>query len=332
MVMKAVKPEKILVRENWNLRTDEGDLTSLVESIKQSGVLQPLIVNGKMELIAGHRRLAAAKLAGVDLIPVEMRNCDAPDTEERLINIDENLERSALEGADLDKAIALRKQIYEKLRPASKKRGMAKKKAVDAAAASGDATAIGETKSFTQDTVEKTGMSERAVQQSIKRVEGASDAVMASYEAGELKQKQVDFLVKLTTVQQDELLPKVKGMSAAETEDEVRKVTGKKKGGRPAGSKNKPKVVADAPAEEAVADAPTVPPTASELVGNVAKRMTRITAAMNELIERGCVLEVSIEEEAALREAAKEFLPTVKAFVAHMNEVQKKRAPQVVNG
>ena len=59
-----------------NVRTDLGDLTGLAESIVDLGVLEPLIVypvDGGWTLIAGHRRLAAAKLAGVDEVPCVIR-------------------------------------------------------------------------------------------------------------------------------------------------------------------------------------------------------------------------------------------------------------------
>lgn len=59
-----------------NVRSDLGDLTGLAESIVDLGVLEPLIVypvEGGWTLIAGHRRLAAAKLAGVDEVPCVIR-------------------------------------------------------------------------------------------------------------------------------------------------------------------------------------------------------------------------------------------------------------------
>ncbi len=63
-----------------NPRNDLGDLTELAESIKVNGVLQNLTVvpiygemthefNGKYTVVIGHRRLAAAKLAGIETVP-----------------------------------------------------------------------------------------------------------------------------------------------------------------------------------------------------------------------------------------------------------------------
>jgi ParB/RepB/Spo0J family partition protein len=63
-----------------NVREDLGDLTELVDSLRAHGVLQPLVVrphprrSGEFELLAGHRRYAAAKLAGCDRVPVTVRH------------------------------------------------------------------------------------------------------------------------------------------------------------------------------------------------------------------------------------------------------------------
>ena len=51
---------------------DESSLRELAKSIGQHGVLQPLLlrpVNGRYQLIAGHRRLQAARLSGLNFVP-----------------------------------------------------------------------------------------------------------------------------------------------------------------------------------------------------------------------------------------------------------------------
>ena len=56
---------------------DEDALLELSESIKQYGVLQPLLVtdkNGYFEIIAGERRWRAAKMAGLKEVPVVVKN------------------------------------------------------------------------------------------------------------------------------------------------------------------------------------------------------------------------------------------------------------------
>ncbi|MBI4065739.1 ParB/RepB/Spo0J family partition protein [Candidatus Kaiserbacteria bacterium] len=101
--------------------SEEG-LKSLAESIRQYGVLQPLVVGrtdvekpdggleSVYELIAGERRLRASKLAGLRQIPVVIRHGDSNLTKLELAII-ENLQREDLNA--IDRAKALRKLIEE---------------------------------------------------------------------------------------------------------------------------------------------------------------------------------------------------------------------------
>src|ERR687885_996758 len=61
---------------------DAAELESLAESIRHNGVLQPLLVHSEGQgyrLIAGHRRLEAARLAGLGEVPVFVREASADD-------------------------------------------------------------------------------------------------------------------------------------------------------------------------------------------------------------------------------------------------------------
>ena len=61
-------------------RFKEEELTELADSIREHGVIQPLVVseqeNGTYTLIAGERRLRASQLAGLDSVPVVTRQAD----------------------------------------------------------------------------------------------------------------------------------------------------------------------------------------------------------------------------------------------------------------
>ena len=74
------------------------ELEELVSSIKEFGVLQPLVVtekdNGMYELIAGERRLRASKLAGLKKVPVIVRTADAQRKLE--LALIENIQRADL--------------------------------------------------------------------------------------------------------------------------------------------------------------------------------------------------------------------------------------------
>lgn len=75
----------------------ERELLELAQSIKENGIIQPLIVtmtDGKLELIAGERRLRAAKLAGLDKVPVVFKT--VTDKEKLVMAIIENVQRADL--------------------------------------------------------------------------------------------------------------------------------------------------------------------------------------------------------------------------------------------
>ncbi len=79
-------------------RMDEGSLYELAESIKAQGVMQPILVRPlgaeRYEIIAGERRCRAAKLAGLDEIPVLVK--DVPDEAAAAMALIENIQREDL--------------------------------------------------------------------------------------------------------------------------------------------------------------------------------------------------------------------------------------------
>jgi len=83
-------------------------LEALSESIKASGVVQPLIVRpsgrGKYEIIAGERRWRAAQMAGVEKVPVVIRDSDEADRLE--VALIENMVRENLNPVEEAKACA----------------------------------------------------------------------------------------------------------------------------------------------------------------------------------------------------------------------------------
>lgn len=80
------QPFKVLLDESMN---------ELVESIKQSGVLSPVIArphkDGGYEILSGHRRVKACELAGITEIPVVVKNLD--DDTATILLVDSNLQR-----------------------------------------------------------------------------------------------------------------------------------------------------------------------------------------------------------------------------------------------
>ncbi|MCB9884400.1 MAG: ParB/RepB/Spo0J family partition protein [Planctomycetes bacterium] len=85
----------------------DGELAQLAESLKGSGMLQPILarsVAGKLEIVAGERRWRAAKLAGLEQVPVLIR--EITDEESAVFGLVENLQREDLNA--IEKAEAFR--------------------------------------------------------------------------------------------------------------------------------------------------------------------------------------------------------------------------------
>ena len=106
--INKVEPNKEQPRKNF----DEDALLELAESIKQFGVLQPLLVQDRKdyyEIIAGERRWRAAKMAGLKKVPVIIKDL----TEQEIVEISliENIQRENLN--PIEEAIAYKRLLNE---------------------------------------------------------------------------------------------------------------------------------------------------------------------------------------------------------------------------
>ncbi len=101
-------------------RMDEGALYELAESIKAQGIMQPILVrrldaesaaakNAEYEIIAGERRFRAARLAGLDSVPVLVR--DVPNEAAAAMSLIENIQREDLN--PLEEAQGLQRLVNE---------------------------------------------------------------------------------------------------------------------------------------------------------------------------------------------------------------------------
>lgn len=103
-----VEPNREQPRKNF----DEDTLQELADSIKQFGLLQPILVQDRRdyyEIIAGERRWRAAKLAGLKEVPVIIRNYTEQEIME--ISLIENIQREDLN--PIEEAIAYKRLIEE---------------------------------------------------------------------------------------------------------------------------------------------------------------------------------------------------------------------------
>ena len=97
-------------------RMDEGALYELAESIKSQGIMQPILVRklsgeqaGKYEIIAGERRFRAARLAGLETVPVLVR--EVADEAAAAMALIENIQREDLN--PLEEAQGLQRLIRD---------------------------------------------------------------------------------------------------------------------------------------------------------------------------------------------------------------------------
>ncbi|MDI6642015.1 MAG: ParB/RepB/Spo0J family partition protein [Elusimicrobiota bacterium] len=107
--IEKIKPNRYQPRIKFN----QEKLTQLAESIKEKGIVQPLIVSESIvpdeyELIAGERRYRAAELAGLKSVPCVIRKVS--DKERLQISLIENLQREDLNPVEVAKAY---KQVLE---------------------------------------------------------------------------------------------------------------------------------------------------------------------------------------------------------------------------
>ena len=94
--VRRCKPQDIKVNHRQREETNYGDLSSLAESIKKFGIIQPIHVDPQNNLIWGGRRLAASILAGVEELPVMVRfDVNSPLALKEL-ELEENLYRHNL--------------------------------------------------------------------------------------------------------------------------------------------------------------------------------------------------------------------------------------------
>lgn len=106
--INEIEPNKSQPRKNF----DEDSIHELAESIKQFGIIQPLILQKKdklYEIIAGERRWRAARLAGLKVVPAIIK--EYTEQEKVEISIIENIQREDLN--PIEEAMAYQKLICE---------------------------------------------------------------------------------------------------------------------------------------------------------------------------------------------------------------------------
>ena len=112
--LKELKLDEIIRDEDQPRREfNEEALEALASSIREHGVLQPIVVtheDGKYKIVAGERRWRASRLAGLDKIPAIVRSLDSQNRLE--LSIIENAQREDLNAIELATAYAKLKNQF----------------------------------------------------------------------------------------------------------------------------------------------------------------------------------------------------------------------------
>ena len=95
---------------------DNEDMKQLVESVKQFGVMEPIVAiprkEGGLEIVSGHRRKRAAELAGLSLVPVIVRDLDRDEA--TISMVDANLKRENISPMEKARAYAMKLEAMKR--------------------------------------------------------------------------------------------------------------------------------------------------------------------------------------------------------------------------
>lgn len=95
---------------------DDDNMTELVESIKQSGILSPIIARphpeGGYEILSGHRRVRACEIAGITEVPVVIKDLD--DDTAVILLVDSNLQREHILPSEKAKAYQMKLEAMKR--------------------------------------------------------------------------------------------------------------------------------------------------------------------------------------------------------------------------
>lgn len=182
--MNKIDPSQVRIGAR---RRPVGDVTSLVASIKEIGLLHPITVTKDLLLVAGRHRLEACRQLGWKSVPANVVDLD--DLHRELVEIDENLESSPLTTLERAEHHLRRKEIYEALHPEARPvaerggPGRGKKTMADSA-----------TVSFAEDAAAKSGVAARTVREDVQIADQIAEDVRDLIRSSEVADRKTDLL------------------------------------------------------------------------------------------------------------------------------------------
>lgn len=177
-------------------------VAELAKSIATVGLLNPITLTEDYILIAGLHRLEAAKQLG--WTEIESTVADMSGLQAELAEIDENIVRTKLTHQELGEQFLRRKELYEILHPETKA-GVAQAAGMNRAVGNNVGAKLASTsKSFVEDTSQKTGMSKRAVSRLLQIANNLTEDAKRIVQANNMTQDTALKLSRLHGTQQIE--------------------------------------------------------------------------------------------------------------------------------
>jgi ParB family chromosome partitioning protein len=165
-----IEPQVTQVLRVQNIRIDSvrvgrrmrslGDVNALIASIRELGLLNPITVTRDRLLVSGLHRLAAFKVLGRCTIPAVVLTLGRDEAQ--LCEIDENLARNDLNLLERAEHLCLRKEIYERLHPETRRGGDYGNQHI------GGKSRLNDNLSFSRSAATFTGQSSRTVQRLVR--------------------------------------------------------------------------------------------------------------------------------------------------------------------
>lgn len=163
---EEIRIDEIIIEERIRTNVNQKKVESLAKSINLIGLINPILITKDKKLIAGKHRILAFKQLGLEKIPCRISLFKEGEKNVKLLQqlqqIDENLMRIDLHYIERAEHLRYRKEIYEKIFPKTKKGGDHKSQEFKSKREN-----IG-LKSFSEDTSNKTGLSERTIEQDVQ--------------------------------------------------------------------------------------------------------------------------------------------------------------------
>jgi ParB family chromosome partitioning protein len=193
------------------------DVTDLENSIRNVGLIAPIVISSDNVILAGARRFQALLNLGFTEVPVIVK--DLSELEKELISIDENLVRKDLSKIEIEGHLRRAKEIYQALNPFEENSNAE----VNAESESEIEVEILPAEKFINIVSEKTGLSAKQIHEAIVRDEEAHISVKEARQNGELSISQTNEIVKLKKDDQKKSINHLKGLPVREIKSFVKK-------------------------------------------------------------------------------------------------------------